>query len=370
MLGNQIQAATHLSKDVHMANSVIKPHSDQHAASSTTATKHNNALSMSGISFFGNFDLRHSIFSAHIVNRTAFNGDTWVIDTRATDHIVHFVHLFTEFTTVSCVVALPNGETAMVTHIGSITLSSTLILHSVLCVPSFSFNLLSVSQLTKSCSCCLVFLCMDVNNAFLNGDLNEEVYMSLPLGLHSKGELDSKGELVCKLHKSLYGLKQASRQWFSKFSTTLLQLGFVQSKADYSLFVKQHGKLFIALLVYVDDILIASNDFKAVEDLKLSLDKHFKLKDLGNLRYFLGLEVARSQKGISLCHRKYALEIVHDVGMLGCKPAKTPMEVNLKLSKDEGELLHDARMYRMLIGKILFLTITRPDITYSVHRLS
>ena len=194
--------------------------------------------------------------------------------------------------------------------------------------------------------------------------------MSLPHGLHSKGELDGKRELVCKLHKSLYGLKQASRQWFSKFSTTLLQLGFVQSKADYSLFVKQHGKLFIALLVYVDDILTASNDLKAVEDLKLSLDKHFKLKDLGNLRYFLGLEVARSQKGISLCQRKYALEIVHDDGMLGCKPAKTPMEINLKLSKDEGVLLHDAGMYRMLIGRLLFLTITRPDITYSVHRLS
>ena len=141
-----------------MANSVIKHHSDQQVASSSTTPKPNNALTMSGISFFGNYDLKHSIFSAHIVNRTTFNGDTWVIDTGATDHIVRSVHLFAKFTTVSCVVALPNGETATVTHIGSITLSSTLILHNVLCVHSFSFNLLSVSKHTKSCSCCLVFL--------------------------------------------------------------------------------------------------------------------------------------------------------------------------------------------------------------------
>ena len=122
MLGNQIQATAHLFKDVHMANSVIKHHSNQQVASSIIVSKLNNAFTMSGISFFGNSELRHSIFSAHIVNRTAFDGDIWVIDTGATNHIVHSVHLFTEFTTISCVVALPNGETSMVTHIGSITL--------------------------------------------------------------------------------------------------------------------------------------------------------------------------------------------------------------------------------------------------------
>uniref|UniRef100_A0A2N9F5U7 Reverse transcriptase Ty1/copia-type domain-containing protein n=1 Tax=Fagus sylvatica TaxID=28930 RepID=A0A2N9F5U7_FAGSY len=115
--------------------------------------------------------------------------------------------------------------------------------------------------------------------------------------------------LFARLTKSLYGLKQASRQWFSKFSTTLLKHGFVQSKADYSLFTRQEGSSFIALLVYVDDILIASSDATAVTKLKQFLDAQFKLKDLGPVRYFLGLEIARSSQGISVSQRKYALEI-------------------------------------------------------------
>ena len=99
--------------------------------------------------------------------------------------------------------------------------------------------------------------------------------MQLPQGFHNKGE-----NLVCKLNKSLYGLKQVSRQWYSKFSTIILKYGFKQSKSDYSLFTKKVNQTFIALLVYVDDILIASNDVQAVEDLKTSLNQEFKLKDL------------------------------------------------------------------------------------------
>uniref|UniRef100_A0A2N9G6D1 Integrase catalytic domain-containing protein n=1 Tax=Fagus sylvatica TaxID=28930 RepID=A0A2N9G6D1_FAGSY len=207
---------------------------------------------------------------------------------------------------------------------------------------------------------------LDVNNAFLHGDLNEEVYMVLPPGFPSKGETN----LVCKLQKSLYGLKQASRQWFAKFSSTLIKQGFLQSKSDYSLFTRTQGTTFIGLLVYVDDILIASNNVTAVHTLKDSLHAEFKLKDLGNLKYFLGLEVARSSKGISLCQRKYALDVLSDSGMLGSKPVVTPMEQKLKLSQSDGDALSDPSQYRRLVGRLLYLTVTRPDINYSVQRLS
>uniref|UniRef100_A0A2N9FS71 Reverse transcriptase Ty1/copia-type domain-containing protein n=1 Tax=Fagus sylvatica TaxID=28930 RepID=A0A2N9FS71_FAGSY len=207
---------------------------------------------------------------------------------------------------------------------------------------------------------------LDVNNAFLHGELHEEVYMVMPPGFASKGETHK----VCKLNKSLYGLKQASRQWFTKFSSTILQHGFIQSKSDYSLCTRSHGSSFIALLVYVDDILIASNDMESVTKLKNALDAEFKPKDLGNLKYFLGLEVVRSSKGISLCQRKYALEVLFDSGMLGSKPLQTPMEQNMKLSETDGTLLDDPVVYRRLVGRLLYLTMTRPYLSYSVQKLS
>jgi hypothetical protein len=206
---------------------------------------------------------------------------------------------------------------------------------------------------------------LDVNNAFLHGDLHEEVYMTMPPGFGRKGE--SK---VCKLHKSLYGLKQASRQWFAKFSSALLEFQFIQSKADYTLFTRHQDSSFIALLVYVDDIVIASNDQAAVSQLISVLNDKFKLKDLGPLKFFLGLEIARSKAGISLSQRKYALEILDDTGFLASKPAKFPMEPNAKFSKASGSLLDDPSSYRRLIGHLLYLTITRPDISYTVQVLS
>ena len=126
----------------------------------------------------------------------------------------------------------------------------------------------------------------------------------------------------------------------------------------------------MVLLVYVDDVLIACNDKGEIDKFKVLLDQKFKLKDLCDLRYFLGLEVARSDKEIALCQRKYTLEVLNDAGLLRCKPAKTPMEQNLRLSKFKGEELKDPSSYRRLIGRLLYLTITKPDNTFAIHKLS
>ncbi|KAL5549915.1 hypothetical protein UlMin_000091 [Ulmus minor] len=126
----------------------------------------------------------------------------------------------------------------------------------------------------------------------------------------------------------------------------------------------------MVLLVYVDDIIIPSNDDLAVASLKKTLDAKFKLKDLDPLRFFLGLVIARSPKGIMISQRPYALQLLQDMGYLGTKLVNTPMEVNLKLSKYEGDLLADLVLYRRLIGKLLYLTITHPDLSYSMNKLN
>jgi hypothetical protein len=187
--------------------------------------------------------------------------------------------------------------------------------------------------------------------------------MSLPLRFASKGE-----HWVCKLVKSLYGLKQASRQWFAKFFTTLLNHGFVQSRGKYSLFTQLQDTVY-CYFSYVDDIIIASNDFASIPPLTQFLHTQFKLKDLGPFKFFLGLEIANS-KGISLCQRKYALKIIEDTGLLAAKPVTFPMESNLKLPRTKWELLADPTSYRRLVGRLLYLTNTRPDISYSVQILS
>ncbi|RVW87469.1 Retrovirus-related Pol polyprotein from transposon RE2 [Vitis vinifera] len=172
---------------------------------------------------------------------------------------------------------------------------------------------------------------MDVHNAFLHGDLEEEVYMKLPPGFER-----SDPNLVCRLRKSLYGLKQAPRCWFAKLVTALKGYGFLQSYSDYSLFTYTKGNVQINVLVYVDDLIISGNDSAALKTFKAYLSDCFKMKDLGILKYFLGIEVARSSAGLFLCQRKYTLDIVSEAGLLGAKPCGFPIEHNHRLGLQMG----------------------------------
>ncbi|OMO90088.1 Integrase, catalytic core [Corchorus capsularis] len=206
---------------------------------------------------------------------------------------------------------------------------------------------------------------MDVNNAFLHGDLHEEVYMIPPPGFTNPSD-----DRVCRLRKSLYGLKQASRQWFAKLTSALLQYGFHQSRADHSLFTLTVESSILVVLVYVDDLIIASNDPSLSDRFKHYLQTCFHDKDLGTLKYFLGLQVARSPTGIYLTQRKYALDILSDSGMIGSRPVSFPMAQQQQLALDNSPLLDDPSAYRRLVGRLIYLTITRPEITYSVNLLS
>ena len=202
---------------------------------------------------------------------------------------------------------------------------------------------------------------LDVQNTFLHGDLYEEVYMEPPPSLHRQGE-----NVVCRLNKSLYGLKQASRNWFSTFSDTIQKAGYQQSKANYSLFTKAQGILFTVVLIYVDDILLAGNNLQEMECLKRSILNRFRIKDLGDLKYFLGIEFSCSNKGIFMSQRKYALDILQDSGLLVACPDKFSMEQNLKLTPTDGKLLDDPTKYRRLVGRLIYLTVTMPDIVYPI----
>ncbi|RVW54161.1 Retrovirus-related Pol polyprotein from transposon RE1 [Vitis vinifera] len=157
---------------------------------------------------------------------------------------------------------------------------------------------------------------LDIKNAFLHGDLAEEVYMEQPPG-----------------------------------------------------FVAQ-GSLCIYLVVYVDDIVITGSDQDGIQKLKQHLFTHFQTKDLGKLKYFLGIEIAQSSSGVVLSQRKYALDILEETGMLDCKPVDTPMDPNVKLVPGQGEPLGDPGRYRRLVGKLNYLTITRPDISFPVSVVS
>jgi histone deacetylase 1/2 len=208
---------------------------------------------------------------------------------------------------------------------------------------------------------------LDVQNAFLHGLLEEEVYMRQPPGYEDK----MNPHYVCKLDKALYGLKQAPRAWYSRLSQRLLELGFAPSKGDTSLFYFRKGKLVMFVLVYVDDIIVTSSSQEATNALLKNLERDFALKDLGDLHYFLGIEVKSSKGELLLSQGRYANEILERVNMLDCKPVTTPLSPSEKLSLHDGQRLgpQDSTRYRSIVGALQYLTLTRPDISFAVNKV-
>ncbi|KAE8719380.1 hypothetical protein F3Y22_tig00109971pilonHSYRG00141 [Hibiscus syriacus] len=197
---------------------------------------------------------------------------------------------------------------------------------------------------------------VDVNNAFMYGDLHEEVFMQQPPSFEQVAADGSP--LVCRLEKAMYGLRQAPRNWHDKLKNYLLKIGFKESSADTSLFVCWEGSNCVYILVYVDDIVLTGNSNEKIEEVVKFLGREFALKDLGDLHYFLGIEVKRSGSSLVLSQRKFILELLMKTKISTVNPASTPMFASAKLSHDTGTLLLDAYEYRSIVGALLYLVGT------------
>ena len=160
---------------------------------------------------------------------------------------------------------------------------------------------------------------MDVNNAFLHGDLQEEIYMEQPPGF-----VQSDSSLVCGLKKSLYGLKQAPRAWYAKMDRCLLDSGFSRCHSDTNVYTKRVGDHLLLLVLYVDDLILTGSDPSLIAHVKTHLKKKFEMTDLGPLHYFLGLQVLQTKEGISLSQPKYACDLLCCFHMEDCQPALSP----------------------------------------------
>lgn len=205
----------------------------------------------------------------------------------------------------------------------------------------------------------------DVKNAFLHGSLEEEVYMEIPPGYGAT----NGGNKVCKLKKALYGLKQSPRAWFG--TQAMVSLWYKQSQGDHTLFIKhsQDGKLTL-LLVYIDDIIIAGDDELEKQTLRERLAAQFEMKDLGKLKYFLGIEVTYSRQGIFISQIKYILDLLKEVGKLGCKTIGAPIEQNHRIGNDEESPKVEKTQYQRLVGKLIYLSHTKPDTAFAVSVVS
>ncbi|KAJ9538694.1 hypothetical protein OSB04_031427 [Centaurea solstitialis] len=203
---------------------------------------------------------------------------------------------------------------------------------------------------------------MDVKSAFLYGKIEEEVYVCQPPGFEDPRYPDR----VYKLNKALYGLHQAPRAWYDTLSTYLLENDFTRGVIDKTLFIKREKREILLVQIYVDDIIFGSTKSSMCKEFEDLMHKKFKMSAMGELTFFLGLQVAQKEDGIFIHQSKYVKDILHKFGFSDVKPASTPMETHKHLTVDpEGQEV-DVHHYRSMIGSLMYLTASRPDIMFAV----
>lgn len=207
---------------------------------------------------------------------------------------------------------------------------------------------------------------LDVKSAFLHGKLEEDVFVEQPQGYEVKG----KENMVYKLHKALYGLKQAPRAWFSRIETYFINEGFTSSPSEQTLFIKRREDKVLIVSVYVDDLLFTGNDDSMLEEFKCSMKKEFDMTDLEKMRYFLGIEVMQRDDGIFICQKKYAAEVIERFGMKDYNPVSNPIVPGQKIGRDEAGEKVDPTLFKQMVGSLMYLTATRPDLMFAVSLIS
>ena len=207
---------------------------------------------------------------------------------------------------------------------------------------------------------------MDVKSAFLNGDLNEEVYVEQPAGFVKTGNEHK----VLRLKKALYGLHLAPRAWNSKLNDTLLSLNFKRSLCEYAIYTKRRREAQLLIRVYVDDLIIIDASGEDIREFKEEMADAFKMSDLSLLSYYLSIEVRQTAGGITISQAAYTAKILERSKTAGCNSCQVLMATHLKLSKRSEEPQVDATSYRSVIGSLRYLVNTRPDLAFLVGYVS
>lgn len=203
---------------------------------------------------------------------------------------------------------------------------------------------------------------MDVKSAFLNGVLEEEVYVRQPAGYEKQSEEDK----VYRLKRALYGLKQAPRAWYTRIDSYFQKNGFQRCPHEHTLYIKNNSQGDIIVCLYVDDMIFIGNNMQLISEFREAMISQFEMTDLGLMSYFLGIEVTQTHNGIFICQRKYASDILKRFGMESSKPILTLVEERLKSIKDDNIPLVNSTDYKRLVGSLRYLAATRPDITFGV----